>query len=256
MTDIHANASHLRDKIIFVDPGSGSGPYSFTIFPHTLADLTKRDNARITIVAKSASLVTIDIVADGTTRILNPISFAPVVTLTAFLAGEAIELIYSGSRDEWLVKQKVAVPYVEIWAATPIVGINGTTINWTFQDIGLGASSILFSHAAGVLTYLPTLTQSLNVNLEEISQLNFAANNSDVDWSYSGLFVGAGFGLFGKILDFAAHPRTATFNRSAGVGGVLVMATGDTFRVNCASTGSNGSTVDLDSGSLIFSTTL
>jgi len=141
---------------------------------------------------------------------------------------------------------------IEIWNVTPITDIDGARLNWTFVPLFSNQVSILFSHVAGILTYLPTCTSTLETTLTVESEMNLSANNEDVVWSYVNTYVGSNAEIIPDILDSFAHARSGIYFRSAQIAGVVRMSEGDTLQWDGAAVGIGSSTVDLNSGFLIF----
>lgn len=145
---------------------------------------------------------------------------------------------------------------VEIWQVTPIVDIAGITLLWTFVPLIPGQVSLLFSHAAGVLTYLPICVSTVNITFTEESEMNLSANNEDVIWSYVSTYVGSGVSILPDIVDSFAHARSGIYFRSGQVAGIVRLSEGDTLQWDGTAVGTGLSTVDLNSGFLVFSVNL
>lgn len=141
---------------------------------------------------------------------------------------------------------------IEIWQVTPIIDIDGVTLNWTFVPLFEGQPNIIFSHSAGVLTYLPDCTSNINITLTIESEMNLDTNNADVLWSYPNTYVGNNISIIPTIQDAFAHARSGVFLRSSQIAGIVRMSTGNTLKWDGVATGTGASTVDLNSGFIIF----
>jgi len=144
---------------------------------------------------------------------------------------------------------------VEVWQVTPIIDIAGKTLNWTFVPLLPSQVSILFSHSAGVLTYLPSCTASVNIILTVESEMNLTENNADIIWSYENTYVGSNVDIIPAIKDTFAHSRSGVYLRSAQIAGIVRLDKDNTLKWDGASVGTGSSTIDLNSGFIVFDTT-
>ena len=137
---------------------------------------------------------------------------------------------------------------LEVWQATPILSMNVTVIQWTFIPLFIGQVPEIFSNAAGVFTFL-TVNAALDISLTTHVSFEYAANNSEANYSIAPTFVGSGIHTLLSILDADSSTRStlpgAGFGRTAYSAGSVLAASGDTLSYIGDSGGTNGSDVDL-----------
>jgi hypothetical protein len=134
---------------------------------------------------------------------------------------------------------------MELWQATPILGMDNETIQWTFVPIYSGQVPIILTEASGVFTFA-TIGAAVDFQLTSHVSFEYAANNSEADYSITGTYVGAGVSTLLPIIDADSSPRAGSFGRTAlELGTVVAAAITDTVSFLADSGGTNGSDVDL-----------
>jgi hypothetical protein len=253
--EAYANPINLATATYAIDPAGGTGtPYTLNLHPYEQAGpATPIDNARITIISRSASLATPITLTTAVGNFLDPYSFAPKTSIDILLQGTSAQLVYFGAQSQWRFIQAPRYTLADSWDATPIIDIGGKTINWTFLPFFPGQTPTIFTHAAGVFTYQLTESELVLANFKAESSIIIAANNADVNYSYDPVFSGAGPNNITPAIDAFAHPRAATFVKTLQSIGRTLFATSDTIRWDGVSIGTSGSTVDLDVGRVTFS---
>jgi hypothetical protein len=133
---------------------------------------------------------------------------------------------------------------LEVWQATPILSMNLTVIQWTFVPLFVGQVPQIMSHAAGVFTFL-TLNAGLGFQLTTHVSFEYAANNSEANYSIAPTLVGGGIETLLSILDADSSARAGSFGRTAFSAGSVLAVAGDTISYVGDSAGTNASDVDL-----------
>jgi len=133
---------------------------------------------------------------------------------------------------------------LEVWQATPIVGMSNETILWTFVPLFPGQVARLLTYNAGTFTF-PQGGAAYTFQLQPLLTFQYRANNSEASYLINASYSGVGVSTLLDIIDADSSPRTGAFTRSAFTSGVVLPADGDTILFTAVSTGTNASDVDL-----------
>ena len=188
---------------------------------------------------------------DGNGKNINVIQTQVVApSLNLFPPARVMRFQFNAGRDEWMGLWDIQA--AELWQATPVTNMSGQTIQWTFVPLAPGQTPQLFTHSAGEFTPLTEANARCDIRFE-VDQI-LAVNNADVDLDFTPIMTGTGLFIFPRIIDSFAHSRSGTFPSSKIGGGLLSLTPSDSFRIDCSSAGTGGSTVDMTAGILLFET--